>query len=574
MIETIEKTSSILVVDDEAIVTSLIRDALEDEGYEIQTASSGEAALQLVEQHQFELVISDIRMPRMDGIEMIKKIREYQPNIGIIFMTGYANLQSAKKAIKQGASDYIMKPFELTEIRAAVKNALELKRAADETSSDHHLDHLTDLTRMLFEAGDRRGLIVASLRFAMIHQRSEFGSVVYLDDESQDVVLTTFHGDKVFDKQLPSQPLFDVLNDYELEESKRPYVINNMEDYNFWSVHPDPVLKDYFLPEWHHDEDHLIFVPVIRGGVPHCCMMIKLTEDTIRLRETNLKFLFMVASQLAITLENLTLLDQSRKAYARLRQLQDQTIELEKMATRGEISSGIGHEVNNFMGVVAGNLSLLENQLNHKKYDKIDKYISNIKGTIVKIKTFTDSLMDLTPISSKKEILKFDDLLDEVIEVVRPQKRFQDISIHMRHVSRDIWFEADSTQIQQLLYNLFNNAADAMLKSNPKTITVDLELTKEPDLFRFRLTDMGDGIDPEHLEKAFHEQFTTKPTGHGLGLLICGQVISNHGGELDIQSELGKGTTVSVLFPLAKKPGRTKKTKKTKKTKNTSLETV
>lgn len=554
MIDKIENTPVILVVDDEAIVTSLIKDALEDEGYAIQTASSGEAALKLVDQYQFDLVISDIRMPRMDGIEMVQKIREHLPSIGIIFMTGYANLQSAKNAIKQGASDYIMKPFELTEIRSAVKNALALKRAASETSSDHHLDHLTDLTRMLFEAGDRRGLIVASLRFAMIHQRSEYGSVVYLDDDAEEVVLTTFHGDKVSDRRLPSQPLHEVLNDYQLEESKRPYVINNMEDYNFWSVHPDPALKDYFLPEWHDKDDHLIFVPVIRGGVPHCCMMIKLTEDTIRLRETNLKFLFMVASQLAITLENLTLLDQSRKAYVRLRQLQDQTIELEKMATRGEISSKIGHEVNNFMGVVVGNLALLENNLNQKKYDTLDKYIGNINSTIVKIKTFTDSLMDLTPISSKKEILRFDKLLEEVIEFIKPQKRFQDIVIHMRHVSRDIWFEADATQIQQLLYNLFNNAADAMLNSYPRTITVDLELTQEPDLFRFRLTDTGVGIEPENLEKAFHEQFTTKATGHGLGLLICGQVITNHSGELDIQSELDQGTTISVLFPQAKKP--------------------
>lgn len=554
MTETTEMTADILVVDDENIVTSLIRDALEDEGYEIQTAQSGAAALELVKQHHFDLVISDIRMPRMDGIEMVRQIREYLPNIGIIFMTGYANLESAKNAIKQGASDYIMKPFELIEIRSAVSNALKLKRAADETSSDFHLDHLTDLNRMLFEAGDRRGLIVASLRFAMIHQRSEFGSVIYLDDEDQEVVVTTFHGDDVSDKRLPAEPLRSIMDDYQLDDAKRPYIVNNMADYNFWSVHPNEALKEYFLPEWHKDDDYLIFVPVIRGGVPHCCMMIKLTEDTVRLRETNLKFLFMVASQLAITLENLVLLDQSRKAYARLRQLQDQTIKLEKMATRGEISSRIGHEVNNFMGVVAGNLSLLENKLNNKQYDKLDKYINNINGTIVKIKTFTDSLMDLTPISSKKQILSFDALLEEVIEFVRPQKRFQDITIIMRHITRDVWLEADSTQLQQLLYNLFNNASDAMLEGTTRTITVDLEITSDSDLFRFRLSDTGQGINPEDLKKAFHEQFTTKPSGHGLGLLVCGQVITNHGGELDIQSELGKGTVISILFPMAKKP--------------------
>ena len=552
MIETAEKIVDILVVDDEDIVTSLIRDALEDDGYRIETASSGISALELAQQQNFDLVISDIRMPRMDGIELIKKVREHHPNIGIIFMTGYANLHSAKNAIKQGASDYIMKPFELSEMRAAVRNALDMRRAASETGSDVHLDHLTDLNQMLFEAGDRRGLIIASLKFAMIHQRSEIGSVIYLDDNSQEVVITTFHGDEVSDKRLPADPIQEVLNDYKTVEARRPYIVNNIEDYSFWYTQPDPVLKEYFIPDWHGQDDHLIYVPVVRSGVPHCCMMIKLTEDTFRLRETNLKFLFMVSSQLSITLENLVLLDQSRKAYARLKELQDQTIELEKMATRGEISSQIGHEVNNFMGVVKGNLDLLENKLAKNQYDKTDKYINNINDTISRIKTFTDSLMDLTPISSRKEILKFDDIIEEVVEYIRPQKRFQDISIIIRHTEQNVLFEGDTTQIQQLLYNLFNNAADAMLDSPTRKITLDLELTNQPDLFRFRLTDTGKGIDPEHLRNAFQKQFTTKATGHGLGLLVCGQVISNHGGKLDIQSELNKGTTITILFPVAK----------------------
>ena len=181
-----EDKTAILVVDDEQIVTSLICDALEEEDYQVETTQSSEHAIEMSRNQDFDLVISDIRMPRMDGIEMIKKIKEIQPSIGIIFMTGYANLQSAKNAIKQGASDYIMKPFELSEMRQAVHNAISMKRAADVTSSDHHLDNLTDLNRMLFEAGDRRGLIVASLRFAMIHQRADLGTVIYNADDADD----------------------------------------------------------------------------------------------------------------------------------------------------------------------------------------------------------------------------------------------------------------------------------------------------------------------------------------------------------------------------------------------------
>jgi len=131
------KTVKIIVVDDEEIVLSLICDTLEDEGYDIKTASNGEDALKIIEQDTFDLIISDIRMPGIDGIELIKRTREIQPEIGVIFMTGYANLNSAKNAIKQGAFDYIMKPFEISEIRKAVKDAIRIKKEVEEKSSDH-----------------------------------------------------------------------------------------------------------------------------------------------------------------------------------------------------------------------------------------------------------------------------------------------------------------------------------------------------------------------------------------------------------------------------------------------------
>ncbi len=127
--------TSLLVVDDEDIVVSLIRDAFEDDNYIVKTASNGKDAISLIEQHRFDLIITDVRMPHMSGIEMVKLARQIQPDVGVIFMTGYANLNSAKDAIKQGAFDYILKPFELMEIRQAVRNGLNLRSEAAEKSS-------------------------------------------------------------------------------------------------------------------------------------------------------------------------------------------------------------------------------------------------------------------------------------------------------------------------------------------------------------------------------------------------------------------------------------------------------
>jgi signal transduction histidine kinase len=269
------------------------------------------------------------------------------------------------------------------------------------------------------------------------------------------------------------------------------------------------------------------------------------------------KFLAISAGQLAMSLENLDLLEEARAAYARLKELQDETIQLEKMATRGEMSAEIGHELNNFVGVVAGNLSLLEFHLKKQNYDDLDKYVRTMQDTIENIKKFTANLMELTPISSKKEVIQFERLLVEVIDYLKPQRRFRDVTIECDDVETPIPFEADSVHIQQLLYNLFNNAADATARSDRRNITVSMTRCDKQDKFVFSISDTGSGIDPDYLTKAFREKFTTKKDGHGFGLLVCSRIIESHGGEVHISSIPNEGTTIQVEFPLAAAPAHT-----------------
>ena len=173
--------ATLLVVDDEDIVVSLIRDAFEDDNYVVKTASNGKDAISLVEQHKFDLIITDVRMPHMSGIEMVKLARQVQPDVGVIFMTGYANLNSAKDAIKQGAFDYILKPFELNEIRQAVRNGLSLRSAAAEKSSSKQLERVSDLSEKLLKVGDRLSLIAVSLEFAIMHSQGDHCAFVSWD---------------------------------------------------------------------------------------------------------------------------------------------------------------------------------------------------------------------------------------------------------------------------------------------------------------------------------------------------------------------------------------------------------
>jgi C4-dicarboxylate-specific signal transduction histidine kinase len=294
----------------------------------------------------------------------------------------------------------------------------------------------------------------------------------------------------------------------------------------------------------------IVTVPLSRADSLYGLIMIGLENEAEKLKETDLKFLTITASQLALSLENILLLEEAKDAYARLKELQDETIQLEKMATRGEMSAEIGHELNNFLGVVAGNLSLLDLHLKKQHYDELDRYLHAITDNINKIKTFTGNLMDLTPIASRKEDIRFDQLLMEVVDYLKPQKRYRGVTLEVAELNEPILFEADATHIQQLLYNLFNNAADATEGCARREINVGVVVDRGRGRFAVTIRDSGAGIEPELLEKAFTEKFTTKKSGHGFGLLVCKRIIDGHGGELAIESALSQGTSISVDFPL------------------------
>ncbi len=114
----------ILVVDDEQHVRQLIGKVLEKEGYEVMTAGNGEEGLEVFQKHNIDLIISDIKMPKMSGIEFLHKVKEQEPGVGFILITAFATMETAIDAIKSGAQDYVTKPFDIKEIITAVKKIL------------------------------------------------------------------------------------------------------------------------------------------------------------------------------------------------------------------------------------------------------------------------------------------------------------------------------------------------------------------------------------------------------------------------------------------------------------------
>lgn len=126
----------ILTVDDEKNIRHLISNEFSLEGFDVVTAASGEEGLALFKSSRFDVVILDIKLPKLSGIEILKKMKQISPNTEIIMITGYSDIRSAVEAIKLGACDYVTKPFKLDELLTLVRHSIQKKPPVSDTAEN------------------------------------------------------------------------------------------------------------------------------------------------------------------------------------------------------------------------------------------------------------------------------------------------------------------------------------------------------------------------------------------------------------------------------------------------------
>ncbi len=119
---------NILIVDDEAAQRDALAGFLKKKGYAIDTAMNGQAAVKIAEKKSIDMILTDLRMPDLDGLGVLKKVKEINPDIDVVVMTAYGSIESATEAMKQGAVDFVSKPIDLTQLELVMRKALERKQ--------------------------------------------------------------------------------------------------------------------------------------------------------------------------------------------------------------------------------------------------------------------------------------------------------------------------------------------------------------------------------------------------------------------------------------------------------------
>ncbi|MHB8108882.1 MAG: [Fe-Fe] hydrogenase large subunit C-terminal domain-containing protein [Syntrophorhabdaceae bacterium] len=236
---------------------------------------------------------------------------------------------------------------------------------------------------------------------------------------------------------------------------------------------------------------------------------------------------------------------QLQQSLLELEQAQFQLLRTEKLAALGQLAAGVAHEINNPLGTITIYAHILKKSLepDDPRLEDIDLIISEAART----KEIVQGLLSFARETKLKPgDTNINDLMEETMGLLVNQVLFQNIKIK-KNLQEDMpMLFADATQLKQVFLNIMLNAAQAMAGKGSLAITT----SHDGGVITIKIKDTGPGIPPENIGKLFNPFFTTKEKGTGLGLAISYGIVERHSGQIDVETELGKGSTFVISLPV------------------------
>ncbi|WP_206916551.1 ATP-binding protein [Alicyclobacillus suci] len=231
------------------------------------------------------------------------------------------------------------------------------------------------------------------------------------------------------------------------------------------------------------------------------------------------------------------------KDMTELRNTQQMLINYEKLRAVGQLAAGIAHEIRNPLTSVMGFLQLMENTVP----DSQQKYFSVMQNELARIESITNEMLALAkPQAMQYRPINLPDVLMDTVNLLSAQAHMNNIEIEIQFDSNEAPVLAEFNRLKQVFVNVIKNGMESM--NGGGVLQIRMHQTGELVIVSF--SDHGSGIPEEIMNKIGDPFFTTKEDGTGLGLLVSQNIIRDHSGTMDITSEYGKGTTVTISFPL------------------------
>ncbi|OPX87145.1 MAG: Sporulation kinase E [Pelotomaculum sp. PtaB.Bin104] len=230
----------------------------------------------------------------------------------------------------------------------------------------------------------------------------------------------------------------------------------------------------------------------------------------------------------------------------RLQELENAVIKAEKLALLGQLAAEMVHEIRNPLTTINGFLQLLQKDL---KGTTREEYINLMLTEMIRVNGLIKQFLQLSrPGYSKRKQFCLNKLMNDISMLVESEAMLRKLDIHLMTAPDIPPILGDNEQLKQAFLNIIKNGFDALSKGGK--LFMQTSWNSHEKFVKVMIKDTGVGMDKQTIANMFYPFFTTKESGTGLGMLISKKIIDNHGGQIDVQSEPGKGTIVSVLLPV------------------------
>lgn len=293
-------------------------------------------------------------------------------------------------------------------------------------------------------------------------------------------------------------------------------------------------------------EDHAC-IPLMARKRVLCVLVVDNFGHDDKIDDQRLRFLELFAAQAGIALDNAQLVNHIETARRRLHETQDRLLQREKMATIGEMSASIAHELRNPLASLGGFARRLRQQLEPGSQSL--QYASIIHAEAERLEKMLDKILSFArPDRMKVEPFNMGRVIDQALLIEK--EKLDDSGIELVLLAADEYeLEGDADQIEQVLINLISNARQAMPQGGTLTLKIEPALLRGEPAMKVEIRDTGNGIAAENMRDLFTPFFTTRKQGTGLGLPICQRIIQAHQGELRVANG-EKGAIFTIMLPL------------------------
>ena len=495
--------ANILVIDDEQIMREGCSRILSKDGWAVVSAENGKQGLEAIrtDPEKIDLILLDLMMPGMSGMEVLEQVRNIDPSLIVIVITGYATVESAVEAMKKGAYDFIPKPFTPDQLRIVVRRALERKSLQKEAEFLRR-----ERERSLRDIATEKSKIKTIINC--------MGDGVLVCDRDSCVVL--------------SNPAASRL----LKVSESSLLGNLLPQCN---LHPE-------------------LSKIIQESLSTTDKSYTSVSQELSLGESGEIFLRAhtapVRNDLGETLGSVTVLQD----ISHLK-------ELDKM--KSEFIAMVAHELRAPLAAVEQQLTVILNKMAGEVTAKQEQLLSRAKERTKGLLTLIKDLLDISKIEAGmmvqyKEPLSLQEVAQKVVDLMRTEAEAKKLELQFSSPSKLPLIGADRNSMEGIFTNLISNA----IKYTPEAGKIWVTLSEEGGFVKATVSDTGIGIKKEDLPRIFDRFYRVKTAetrqivGTGLGLSIVKSIVDAHLGSISVESEEGGGTTFTVLLPKEATPAR------------------